>query len=423
MNFNLNDRTIYLILSGSRAYGFSSPTSDYDYRGIAIPPIDSYLGIFDKFEQCVDSDKGKHVYKHFPKGLLVDSDLEHPDMQIMEISKFANLATQSNPSILEILFSPENCFVRKDPIMDRLLNIRNAFLSKQVKARFCGYALSQLKRIKRHKRWIDNPPSAPPNRADYGLPEYKLLSMDQLGAAEALIQKEVNEFVIHQDDLPEHVKIELNNGMGRMMRAVWQTLNPNIDYPIGDDEKFISTEDALFFGLAKQQGFTDNFLQVLAAEKKYRTHKKDWDSYQRWLKDRNPARAELEKKFGFDTKHATHLVRLLRMAREILETWQVNVFREDAEELREVRAGGWSFEKIVDFAEKEDLALFDVMQKSSLPKNADMNEIHNLITDMILEYNISKSIRINSNMEELLRNEIIKMISSHNVSNYMFYKE
>ncbi|AEZ66297.1 hypothetical protein phiTE_131 [Pectobacterium phage phiTE] len=38
------------------------------------------------------------------------------------------------------------------------------------------------------------------------------------------------------------------------------------------------------------------------------------------MKNRNAARHELEEKFGYDTKHAMHLVRLLRMSQEILET-------------------------------------------------------------------------------------------------------
>jgi len=48
----------------------------------------------------------------------------------------------------------------------------------------------------------------------------------------------------------------------------------------------------------------------------------------------------LEAKFGFDTKHAMHLIRLLRMAREILETGVVHVKRPDAEELSAIRYHG-----------------------------------------------------------------------------------
>ena len=55
MNFNLRDATIYLVLAGSRAYGTNNPESDWDYRGIAISPIETYVGILDNFEQVVDT--------------------------------------------------------------------------------------------------------------------------------------------------------------------------------------------------------------------------------------------------------------------------------------------------------------------------------------------------------------------------------
>ncbi|HVI41862.1 MAG TPA: nucleotidyltransferase domain-containing protein [Anaerovoracaceae bacterium] len=387
MNFkSLSERTIFLVLSGSRSYGFSGPNSDWDYRGIAIPPLDSYIGLNSRFEQIVDGEGGKHVYKHYPVGLLQPD----ADMQVMELAKLCRLAAQCNPSVIEILFSHDDAVIKCSPIMRQLLDKRELFLSKQAKARFCGYALSQLNRIKRHKKWLDNPPTVQPKRSEYGLPEYKLLSLDQLGAAEALITKEVDAFMIEQTDLPEHTKIELNAGMSRMLKAVWASINPNQPYPVGTGLQFASTEDALFEAVARDQQFSDNFIEVLKAEKKYRAAKQEWDSYQHWLKSRNPARAEIEKKYGYDCKHAAHLVRLIRMCREILEKGEVLVKRPDAQEILSIRNGAWTYEEIVAFAEKEDIALQDVAKKSKLPSSPPMNEIHDLVFEMIMEFNMTK---------------------------------
>jgi uncharacterized protein len=383
MNFNLHDRTIFLVLAGSHAYGFATPESDHDYRGIVIPPLDSYIGLQSKFEQCVDTDKSKAASQHFPAGVL-EADA---DVQVMELTKLVRLACQNNPSILEILFTDEQHWIIKKDVMNKLLEHRDKLLSKACKARFCGYALSQLKRIKRHKKWLDNPPDHQPTREEFGLPDRSLLSQDQMGAAEALIQKEIDEFMVDQTHLPEDVKIELDQGMGRMMRAVWQTIYPGLDYPVGDGKSFESTDEALFWGAARDQEFSDNFLEALNREKKYRAAKREWDSYQRWLVQRNPKRAEIEKKFGFDLKHATHLVRLLKMAREILEKKQVNVLRPDAEELLAIRNGAWSYEQIVEFAEREDEALNEVAKKCDLPKVAPIDFFHDIVQDMILEFN------------------------------------
>lgn len=382
MNFDLNEATVLLVLTGSRGYGTNNENSDWDYRGIAIPPLDSYIGIKPSFQQSVDGDGSRHVWKNYPEG-LVEKDA---DMQVMEICKFARLAIECNPSIIEILFSDESAYVRKHPVMDKLLGNKELFLSKRAKARFCGYALSQLNRIKRHKRWHDKSLVAPPKREDFGLPGHGVISLDQIGAAEALIQKEVDAFVINQDDLPEHVKIELNNGLGRMMRAVWVALNDR-EYPIGEGEKYSSTEEALTFAVMKKEGYSDNFIEVLNKEKRFRAAQKEWESFQKWEKERNAARAELEKKFGFDVKHGMHLVRLLRMAREILETGKVHVRRPDAEELISIRNGAWSYDKMVEFAEKEDKELFDVMKKSFLRAHPDSDLIHDLVFKTVMEFN------------------------------------
>jgi hypothetical protein len=394
MNFNLHQRTVYLTLSGSHAYGMATPTSDYDYRGVAIAPLESYIGLLDKFEQAVDGDKGKHVYLHYPGGMLKTDPRvegadpnEAPDMQVMELTKFVRLALHNNPSVMETLFTDESEIVINHPIMRPLLDNRHKMLSKQSRARFCGYAVSQLNRIKRHKRWLDNPPTHKPTREEFNLPEQSLISQDQIGAANALIQKEIDEFMVDQTHLPEDVKIELSASLGKSMRAVWTALHTDVPYPVGEGQKFETTEDALYWGAAKDQKFSDNFLEVLVKEKQYRTAKREWDQYQTWLRQRNEARAELEKKFGFDTKHASHLVRLLRMAREILTEGIVRVRRPDAEELLAIRRGAWSYEQIIEFAEKEDKELNEMSKGCKLPKVPDMHFFDNLVRDMVLEFN------------------------------------
>lgn len=384
MNFNLQDRTIFLTISGSHSYGMATPTSDFDYRGICIPPFESYIGLKEKFEQIVDSNT-KHTYKHFPIGLLKgdprvkgNSEETTPDMQIMELSKFMRLALSNNPSVLEVLFTDNEDHVIKNPIINSILENRNKLLSKSVKARFCGYALSQLKRIKTHRKWLLNPVEEKPLRKDFGLPEFTLISQDQLNSADSLIQFEIDSFLIDQTHLPEDVKIELNQSMYNYMHFVWESLNSSANRDVNDE---------FFYGIAKNKGFDDNFIEVLIREKKYKSAKKEWNQYQEWKINRNPARAELEKRIGYDGKHAAHLVRLLRTCREILETGNLIVKRKDAEELLAIRNGLWKFDDLLDFANKEDIELEKVVKNSSLPKIPDSNFFDGLVRNIILEFN------------------------------------
>ncbi len=98
-----------------------------------------------------------------------------------------------------------------------------------------------------------------------------------------------------------------------------------------------------------------NFVELLNREKRYKAAQTHWRQYQEWLANRNPARAALEARHGYDTKHAMHLVRIQRMALEILATGTVPVRRLDAEELLAIRDGAWTFDQLE--AEAEDLSL------------------------------------------------------------------
>ena len=80
------------------------------------------------------------------------------------------------------------------------------------------------------------------------------------------------------------------------------------------------------------------------------TAQKEWTNFQRWQRERNPLRAQLEQRHGYDTKHAMHLCRLLRMAQEILTDRRVLVRRPDREWLLAVRQGAWSYDELLSWA-------------------------------------------------------------------------
>lgn len=94
-------------------------------------------------------------------------------------------------------------------------------------------------------------------------------------------------------------------------------------------------------------------------------------------------RRQLVEKFGFDTKNAAHLVRLLRMGIEFLKDGNLQVTREDAPELLEIKRGEWSLERIT----KEADSLFDLSRKayidSTLPENVDREKINSLAVEVV----------------------------------------
>lgn len=133
-------------------------------------------------------------------------------------------------------------------------------------------------------------------------------------------------------------------------------------------------------------------------EGEYKEALKKWNQYSDWKKNRNPQRAELEEKYGYDTKHAMHLIRLLRMGHEILTTGKVNVLRKDREELLDIRAGKWEYDKLVSYAEQLENKLenvYEIYDRSPLPHSPDDKAIDKLLIE-ITEESLNDNSRSNN---------------------------
>ncbi|KKN83580.1 hypothetical protein LCGC14_0298190 [marine sediment metagenome] len=93
-------------------------------------------------------------------------------------------------------------------------------------------------------------------------------------------------------------------------------------------------------------------------------------------------RKRLVEKFGYDTKNASHLVRLLRLGIEFLCDGELQVERPDAQELLAIKRGEWPLEKI----EAEAARLFEVAQEalthSPLPPKPETEKINALCVDI-----------------------------------------
>ena len=84
-----------------------------------------------------------------------------------------------------------------------------------------------------------------------------------------------------------------------------------------------------------------------------------------------------------DFKNAMHLVRLLRMGQEALETGQIIVKRPDAQELLDIRAGSMTYEEIVEYAEDMDDNIKHKLYKTTdLPKKPDLKKVAQLLMDV-----------------------------------------
>ena len=335
----MRDQMLVKHLAGSHAYGTAMETSDVDYRGVfCADPINIRTPFFTVKEA---------------------TDVKEEDTKLFELSHFMKLCLDCNPNVVETLWVDDSHITHTTSAYSMLREARHALLSSKIAFTTSGYALAQLKRIKGHNKWINNPQNENPP-----LP-YQYLSVVEWFGKEQNNKPSIKDFytdhrlVPYGGDLYGVVPAnshQLWDQFGRLNEILDDDHRHSLPYPI---------------------------MIVKWNRHVYKTAKETHESYWSWKTNRNKSRGELEEQFGYDTKHAMHLVRLLRMGLEALQDGELNVFRSDADELLAIRNGAWTYEEIVEYAEQMDnhIRSFWYM-KTDLRKKPDIKFAANLLMDV-----------------------------------------
>ncbi len=377
----LPKHTIYVTLHGSQAYGLNNEFSDTDVKGICVPPPEVENHLYNRFNQAQSPKWLEEKLAHLknPKNPKFES-------EIYSLRKFFLLAAEVNPNIIELLWTdPKDHFI-KAPLMEKLLANRMMFLSNKARYTFAGYACAQAKKIERHRKWIVMGEVKPPIRADFGLPEVPQKGMDEVFG---FIKSKVEQWNLNQFPLDEMERSELKD-------TIWDLLSNVTEREVSVANWPDVYADGVIHKAAKEFNLSEEVVKYIHAERQFAKAKQVYDSWVSWKKERNPARRELEEKSGYDTKHASHLVRLMRMGYEIITEGKVIVKRPDAEELLAIKNGAWSFEKVMEFkaemevkleAEyKRQKALIAAGQPTPIPREVDKVKLNEFYHQLYNEY-------------------------------------
>ena len=126
---SLWDCVIYRCVVGSRAYGLDHANSDFDRRGVYLPPAEMHWSLAGVPEQLENAETDECYW---------------------ELQKFLTLALKANPNVLEVLYSP--LVEHVTDLGQELLDMRDAFLSKLVYQTYNGYVQSQFKKLQQDIR-------------------------------------------------------------------------------------------------------------------------------------------------------------------------------------------------------------------------------------------------------------------------------
>lgn len=94
-------------------------------------------------------------------------------------------------------------------------------------------------------------------------------------------------------------------------------------------------------------------------------------------------RRALVERFGYDTKNASHLVRLLRQGIEFLRDGELYVLRHDASQLVAIKRGEWSLEQVKREAERLFRRAEEAYDRSALPKGPDRDAVNALCVAVV----------------------------------------
>lgn len=368
--FNVPEHTILLTLAGSRSYGTDHPLSDYDYVGVAVPPPAWQMGPFKTFETTGWKDEETTGRVSLKTGVPEAG----REGTIRSINKFFKEAAKCNPNIIECLWVPDHLVVHCTPEGEYLRSIRGEFLHQGAARAFGGYAMSQLKRMENHYGYGHKGRPDVPTREEFGLPPQPKLRVDQQGAADAFVRNYMHEIAPwlqgRKNDEKEAFWIAVVNIVALIMGDEGREYDPLTD-------NWHEIEQNTAYVAAANLGLGTNFIDYIKKEKAYGQLVKKQKDYDAWVRNRNPARHELESKYGYDVKHGMHLMRLIRMGKELLTLGEINVYRPDREELLEIRNGNWEYARLLETANTELQEMYDIARSGdcAVPKKNDINAL------------------------------------------------
>ena len=351
------DNIIFECIVGSQAYGTAIPTSDVDIKGVYIQPIDDLISFGYREQWNVDKDTTYY-----------------------EVGRFLQLLQTANPTVLEMLWVPNECILQTSPTWDIIKEHRSMFVTKACRNSFAGYVVSQIKKA----RGLDKKMNWEANKVTRKTPlDFCYIAVSPAkGFFSRLFGLPSNErktFPIKKwlDNTP-YIQDQLGLAALDHMRDMYAVfINADPEMPLrgivsedGNEVRLSSIpKDALFL--------TDMYYN----KDGYSEHCKAYKEYQEWLSKRNTQRYVDVNAHGqqIDGKNMMHCRRLLDTARDIATTGEILVRRPNAEYLLSIRRGEVDLKQLLDSAEADLVEIDAEFDNCSLPSSADFEETRQLL--------------------------------------------
>lgn len=340
---------LFRAVSGSRAHGTHHAGSDEDIRGIFALPLAAYASLSPPIPQISD-ERGDTVYYN--------------------LRRFLELASEANPTVLELLFSPADCIQYQSPCLTPLFEKRRIFVTARVFDSHIAYAQAQLKKAKGRNKWINRPQlKEPPEKEAFcwviprrpasGAMPYRPIPLAQSGI-----------------DLAHCHAASLEHA-------------PNLYrlYRYGPEARGVFRNGTLACESIPKQEEEERCIGLLIYNRQaYDMALRDHQHYWAWRNDRNEDRwrAQDAGVLDYDAKNMMHTFRLLYACEHVLDTGEplVRVAGERLDFLRAIRAGQFGYDDLAARATALLEGLEDRRNGRRLPEKPDARALDELLHDI-----------------------------------------
>ena len=344
------------------------------------------------------------------------------DNVFCELGEAFKLLIKSNPTIIESLFIPKRCIIYEDKLTSLIKENSDLFISKKIYKTFGEYAKSQIHKMTGLNKAIVNPVYERLTPLDFC---YTFMKQGSTRISNRLSYRGLNEKYCGLINIPNmletygvyydlgaHIINEIKNLENYQEILKKEALTKIVTLPdflknliykkFGDLNyiDFSSIKPIGYRGIINKDN-TSNELRLSSIPKfeiplcnivynvnGYTKHCIDYKRYQEWVTHRNPVRYEHNLKQNYDTKNASHLIRLLHTCTEALNGEGVNIDRTgiDAELLLKIRNGNVEYDELKEMVEKDSILMDKAYNNTKLKDTVNISDINQLLIDVRNEY-------------------------------------
>lgn len=408
---------VYKYIAGSYSQNlYTEGVSDIDYHGIYFAPIEAILGLGAYYQEEISDEKHDETYHEF--------------------GKWMTLISKGNPDAMESLFVPERMVVGEvHPVIRKVLENRDKFISKQVVKALAGYAFDQVKKARGLDKKITK-------AKEFENKEVKRKDvLDFCYVADKQGSKPVKEYLaehgldqkycglVNIPNMPHTYGVYYDwAAYFKFENVDWYDLMPIHDHefmsmiivkypyasqigncvgvPGGDEARKIlhRIENKEFFGYGgivhPDEFDKSNEVRLSSIPKgekplfmmqynkdAYTCHCKEYREYKEWEENRNQKRYSKAVEAGYNQKNMCHCIRLLTMAKEISEGKGFNLWRtDDRDFLMGIKNGDYTYEYLIDYASSLIADVNAHIGESGLPDEVDKDFVNDLLVKCRKEY-------------------------------------